>query len=76
MIDGAFVSAVDLNASAGLSQIKERMDAGAALAFAIYHCGDIDWIKAMPSHVAVAYMRAAKAYGCDSRRALEEFSRV
>lgn len=47
---------------------RGRLDAGAALAFAMYHCGDIDWIKAMPSTVCEAYMRATAAFAVDSRR--------
>jgi hypothetical protein len=48
----------------------DKVNAGAALAYAIYHCpkGDVKaFFDAMPDGVARAYMKACEAYGIGQR---------
>jgi hypothetical protein len=45
-----------------LTDAVEKINAGAALAHAIYFTKDIDWVRQMPTSVVKAYMRATDAY--------------
>lgn len=51
-----------------MADTKAKVDAGAALTFALYHAGPdaLDWIKSMPPGVARAYARASSAFACSS----------
>jgi hypothetical protein len=53
-----------------MADTKAKVDAGAALTFAMFHVRreDVDWIKAMPAKVMHAYQRACTVYGVDSRQ--------
>jgi hypothetical protein len=44
-----------------VNDVLAKVDAGAGLAYAIYH-GGIEFVTAMPETVMIAYMRACEAY--------------
>lgn len=49
------------------TNLIEKVDAGAQLAFALYH-RDPQWWKDQPLSIIKAYMRACEAYGIGGRR--------